>query len=132
MKRVLVVEDEYGSAQALALLLECEGFEVDVAANGRLALELIARTRPDLVVTDYMMPVMDGARLGRAIRTDPALADLPIVLATSAEEARVREAFDDYDAYLRKPFGAAQLVPLARTLAERGRPRREPSGGPSP
>lgn len=122
MKRVLVVEDEYGTAQALALLLEVEGFDVTLASNGRVALERIARQRPDLVLTDFMMPVMDGARLGEAIRADPALAGLPLVMTTAAEEARVRERFADYDAYLRKPFAAAQLLLLIERLLSRGGP----------
>ena len=136
MKTILVVDDELSNAEVLALILEDEGYRVFTAVNGRHGLERVHDVRPDLVLLDFMMPVMDGARLGRAIRSDARLATLPIVMTTSAEEARVRESFDDYDAYLRKPFGGRQLMPLLRALLERGRPPRaaapaEPGPGPA-
>ncbi|HYF57457.1 MAG TPA: response regulator [Burkholderiaceae bacterium] len=130
MKLVLVVEDEYGSAQALGLLLECEGYAVGIAANGRIALERMAHARPDLIVSDYMMPVMNGAQLGHVVRARAEWASIPIVLTSAADETRVRGEFAGYDAFLRKPFDAGQLVSLVtRLLADPGAtPARGPAG----
>jgi CheY-like chemotaxis protein len=130
MKLVLIVEDEYGTAQALALLLESEGFEARIAANGRAALERIAERRPDLIVTDYMMPIMNGAQLCRALRASGELAAVPVIMASSAEEGRVRQDFDGFDGFLRKPYDAKRLMRLVTALLARptAAPAR-PSGG---
>lgn len=104
MKTILLVEDEFGIAGVLTLLLEDEGYRVLAAANGRQALDHLAETRPDLVVTDFMMPLMDGATLGAAMRADPAYRDIPIIMMSAVPEAALRQRFDGYTAFLRKPF----------------------------
>ncbi len=62
MPKVLIVEDEHSQAEVLTMLLRVEGFETAVAINGRDALEQLDRVQPDLIVTDYMMPSMNGGR----------------------------------------------------------------------
>lgn len=104
MKTILLVEDEFGIAGVLTVLLEDEGYRVLSAANGRQALSRLAEVRPDLVVTDFMMPLLDGAALGEALRADPALKDIPIIMMSAVPEAAVRMRFDGYTAFLRKPF----------------------------
>ncbi|HYH40008.1 MAG TPA: response regulator [Azospirillum sp.] len=104
MKTILLVEDEFGIAGVLTLLLEDEGYRVMSAANGRQALNRLAEARPDLVVTDFMMPLLDGAALGEAMRANPAWKDIPIVMMSAVPEAAVRDRFDGYTAFLRKPF----------------------------
>lgn len=104
MKTILLVEDEFGIAGVLTLLLEDEGYRVLSAANGRQALSRLAETTPDLVITDFMMPLLDGAALGQALRANPASADIPIIMMSAVPEAAVRNRFDGYTVYLRKPF----------------------------
>lgn len=117
MKTILLVEDEFGIAGVLRLILEDEGYRVFVAPNGRQALAQLAANPPDLVVTDLMMPLMDGAELGRAVRADPAHSHIPIVIMSAALEDALRKRFDGYDVFLRKPFDPPVLLDIiARRL----------------
>jgi CheY-like chemotaxis protein len=111
---VLVVDDEPDLRYLLAVTLEGAGYSVIEAAHGEAALEQVRRIRPHLVITDRMMPRMDGRELIERLRTDESTAAIPIVLlsATAGVEARA-------DAMLMKPFELDQLVELADTLTGR-------------
>ena len=118
MKTILVVDDELGNAEVLALMLRDEGYRVFVAGNGRDGLERVAEVRPDLVLLDDMMPVMSGEQMGKTLRANPATRDLRIVMNSSLAEWVTRERFDGYDAFLRKPYRVDTLLALvARLLA---------------
>jgi CheY-like chemotaxis protein len=122
VRTILVVDDEFGVADVLAAALEDEGYRVNTAANGREALSRLAEEVPDLVITDFMMPVMDGPAMAHAIREAGHL-NLPIIMMSAMPEAAVRQRFDGYFGFLRKPFRihiAADLV--ARALGEQPRP----------
>ena len=110
MALVLVVDDEFGIAEVLDTLLTGEGHEVMTAANGRRALEQLARARPDAVLLDYMMPVLDGVGVMRAIQAEPAWAGLPVVFMSSLPEAAVSEYVGGYAAFLRKPFRIKEVL----------------------
>ena len=110
MATVLVVEDEWAIADWLQSLLAEEGYGVTVASNGRQALDILKHEKPDLVLTDFMMPILDGQQLLAAIRKDPALADIPVVFMSSLQEPAVRQRADGYRAFLRKPFRETELL----------------------
>jgi two-component system response regulator VicR len=114
MTRILIVDDEFSVADTLAEFLAWEGYATTTAANGKLALEAIARQRPQLVLLDYMMPVMDGMQTLTAIRADPALKGIPVILMTAAPAGLTDTA--TYDALLVKPFDAARLMKIIRKL----------------
>lgn len=116
MLTILVVEDEFGAADVLMTALEDEGYRVVVAANGRQGMERIAEVRPDLIISDYMMPIMDGAAMARAVRDDPDLRDIPIIITSAVAEAQVRLRFAGFNAFLRKPFRVHDLLELVRKL----------------
>ncbi|MEZ2299276.1 response regulator [Variovorax sp. RCC_210] len=122
MKLVLIVEDEYGNAEVLQLLLEAAGFRVASASNGKVALELLKGEAPALILSDFMMPVMNGAELGDAVRRNPALAHIPFVFMSATDEAVVRSAFRGYDAFLAKPFEVDAMIALVERLISSGRP----------
>lgn len=127
MKLVLIVEDEYGNAEILQLLLEAEGYRVAVATNGKQALEILRNgEKPSLVLSDFMMPVMNGGELGVAIRQDPALSQIPFIFMSGTSEDVVRRAFDDYDALLAKPYELDTLVAVVKRFATDGRLPRPP------
>jgi CheY-like chemotaxis protein len=90
------------------MLREC-GYEVTLAINGRLAFDILQERQIDLVVTDMMMPVMDGAELARAMRTSEAHGRIPILLMTSLPSASPRES-GLYNAVIRKPFTPELLL----------------------
>ena len=108
-RSVLIVDDEFGLAELLREMLRDDGYEVTLAINGRLALELLRERRVDLVITDLMMPVMDGAELAAAIRGDSAFQGIPVLLMTSLP-SRMPEADGLYDGVLRKPFTPELLL----------------------
>ena len=85
-KRVLVVEDDLGTAEAIAAILGDEGYTVDLVANGREALARIAQARPNVILLDMMMPVMDGPETSRALQADPEASDIPVVVMTVSNQ----------------------------------------------
>ncbi|WP_296949452.1 EAL domain-containing protein [uncultured Massilia sp.] len=120
---ILVVEDSPTQAQHLVRLLAREpGFRVRVAADGVAALEAMRAARPDLVLSDIAMPRMDGYALCRAIKDDPRLSGVPVVLLTrlSTLQDIVRSLEAGADAFLRKPYEPAELFARVHRLLEQG------------
>jgi len=113
---VLVVDDEFGIAELFDAILTDEGYRVLTAINGRHGLDVLRQERADLVFLDYMMPVVDGAGVLRAMSADPALRAVPVVLMSSMPEATVAERCSGYTAFMRKPFKVDQVVALAERL----------------
>jgi CheY-like chemotaxis protein len=83
MSKVLIVEDSVDCAQPLERLLQMDGHEVADAGNEKEALEMVEWFRPDKVVTDLMMPEMDGITMIRTLRRDPGFTGLPVVVFTA-------------------------------------------------
>ncbi|MDQ7249127.1 response regulator [Dongia sedimenti] len=109
--RILVADDNADMRAYIARLLGGR-WEVETVADGAAALDAIRRARPDLVLTDVMMPRLDGFGLLRALRDDPLLRDLPVIVlsARAGEEARVEGLDSGADDYLTKPFAARELI----------------------
>jgi CheY-like chemotaxis protein len=117
MATVLIVEDEFAIADLLEMALTDEGYRVLTAANGRQGLARLAEgPHPDLVIADYMMPVLDGAGMLQAMRNAEAHRDIPCIVMSSMPEANVRERVDGYAAFVRKPFQIAALMQLVATV----------------
>ncbi|TMQ04613.1 MAG: response regulator [Deltaproteobacteria bacterium] len=113
---VLIVDDEFGLADITADLLREMGYHVALAINGKLGLESLAAHRADIVLTDLMMPVMDGPEMVRRMRADPALAAIPVILMTALPEAIPAGEPVLYDAVLVKPFSIAEVVSTVQRL----------------
>lgn len=115
-KRILVVEDQADNRQILRDLLGNAGYELMEAENGEQALSAVAAQRPDLILMDIQLPVMDGYEATRRIKADPALRAIPIIVVTSyalsGDEGKAREA--GCDAYVTKPFSPRQLLATIR------------------
>jgi len=118
MTRLLVVDDELSILEALQDVLSMEGYEVVTAYNGAEGLRCIGEQRPDLVLLDLMMPVMDGRELLRRVREDPALKGLPVIIMSAGRIAD--EERQAASATLAKPF---DLDHLLRTLAQHQKPK---------
>jgi CheY-like chemotaxis protein len=116
LKTVLVVDDELANAEVLSLILQDEGYRVYCASNGRQGLDKVTELKPDLVILDFMMPVMNGAEMGRALRAAAATRDLRILMNSSLQEEAVREHFTGYDAFLRKPYNIERALELIERL----------------
>lgn len=118
MQTVLVVDDEFGVAEVLQSILEDEGYRVGTAINGKQALARLGELTPDLIMLDYMMPIMDGTQTLAAVRANATFSKIPIIMMSSLEEVSVRETCTDYDAFLRKPFRALAVLKLVQQLLE--------------
>jgi CheY-like chemotaxis protein len=122
--RILLVEDEAIIAFAVAFELELAGYAVTTAPNGREALRSLQTAKPDVIITDFMMPHMDGGELIRRIRAMDGLGSIPIVVVSAITEENLRGRVDGYTAYMPKPVRDNELLDLLESLlAKRGRPR---------
>ena len=84
--KILIAEDSPTQAQRLRHILQQQGYQVGVAGNGRLALEMAPQFRPAVIISDVVMPEMDGYELSRRIKTDAGLADIPVILVTTMSD----------------------------------------------
>jgi DNA-binding response OmpR family regulator len=109
-QHILIVDDEFGLAELAAEILGEVGFDVSIAINGKLGLSCIRSTRPDLVLLDVMMPVMDGPTVLYALRTSPDYADIPVIMMTSLAESISPEIERLTQGVLFKPFSLDQLL----------------------
>jgi CheY-like chemotaxis protein len=117
---ILVVDDEFSVAEVLQSVLSDSGHEVITAVNGQQALERLSERRPDLVLLDFMMPIMDGPACLRAMKQDPAYRDIPAVVMSSLPKRAVAEAAGGlFNAILRKPFKLAAVIDTVDTVLGR-------------
>jgi CheY-like chemotaxis protein len=113
---ILIVDDEFGLAEMLRDVLQELGYDVTLAINGRLALDLLAELVVDIVLTDMMMPVMDGVELATALRQESRHDSIPIVMMTSLPIRHDGRPL--FDAVLRKPFTPEQLLNTLAALLD--------------
>jgi len=121
-ERILVVDDSPAQRHYIADCLARQGFEVVTADNGKVALDKAQVVRPALVVSDYEMPVMTGFELVHALRRDPELRQIPVIMLTARDSRRdmAQMRAVGASAYLVKPFSQDKCIALVeRTLAER-------------
>ena len=118
---VLVVEDEAALATMLRYNLEKQGFRVEEAVDGEEALTRIAETVPDIVLLDWMLPVVSGIEVCRQLRRRPATRDLPVIMVTARTEDQdaVRGLNTGADDYITKPFNMESLLARMRALLRR-------------
>jgi CheY-like chemotaxis protein len=117
MATVLIVEDEFAIADLLEMALTDAGYRVLTAANGRQGLRRLAEgPHPDLIISDYMMPVLDGAGMFQAMRGIESQRNIPCIVMSSMPEGNVRERIDGYAAFVHKPFQIAAVVQLVATI----------------
>lgn len=120
MTTILVVDDEFLIADVLAFALEDEGYMVVRASNGRKGLDVFQRDRPALVITDFMMPVMNGLEFAQAIRSRTDGAGLPIILMSGAQAEIARGHGNLFTTVFDKPFRVSEIVQAVIDLV--GRP----------
>jgi len=125
LKRIVVAEDSRTQAERLRQVLSRDGWDVEIARDGRLALDACRRAPPDAVITDVVMPELDGFGLCRALATDPATRDVPVIVLTSLREPAdvVRALAAGAANFVAKPYEDDELIArLNRTVARRSAP----------
>ena len=120
-KKILAVDDERHIVRLVQVNLERQGYEVITAFDGREALEKIESEKPDLVILDVMMPYMDGFEVLQAIRKNPDISTLPVIMLTAkAQDADVFRGWQQgVDTYLTKPFNPMELISFVRRILGR-------------
>ncbi|CAI3787927.1 Sporulation initiation phosphotransferase F [Pseudomonas sp. MM227] len=116
MPTILIVDDEYLIADILGYALEDEGYMAVKAGNGKRALEILDRERPALVITDFMMPGMNGLELAQKIRSHASFESVPILLMSGAQGNVGRATPELFNAVYDKPFDINEVVARVREL----------------
>jgi len=121
---ILIVEDERALVTLLRYNLEREGFRVVEAGNGEVALVAAKEETPDLILLDWMLPLMSGLELCRQLRRLPQTRDVPIIMLTARGEEgdKVRGLESGADDYVTKPFSPAELIARIHAVLRRARP----------
>lgn len=114
-KTALIVEDSEALANMLSFLFMSRGIEVITAINGKKAMEQIRESAPDIIITDLMMPEMDGVELCKAVKNDVELRHIPIIVvsALSSEKNKDQLLSLGVDDYFQKPFQSSELIAAA-------------------
>jgi DNA-binding NarL/FixJ family response regulator len=121
MKKILVIEDQAPMRRNIALMLEMEGYEVFTAENGKIGVELALKKAPDLVISDVMMPELDGHGVVQILRTEDATANVPFIFLTArSDKGDVRIGMNfGADDYLIKPVIREDLLAAVETRLAR-------------
>jgi two-component system cell cycle response regulator DivK len=113
-KKILLVEDTEDNRQLIRDLMTSAGYELLEAENGKMGVDMAMRHRPDLILMDIQLPVLDGYEATRRIKSDPDLCRIPIIAVTSyalsGDDVRAREA--GCEGYVTKPFSPRQLLSM--------------------
>jgi two-component system cell cycle response regulator DivK len=121
-KRILMVEDTEDNRQIIRDLMESVGYDLIEAEDGAAAVAMATEHRPDLILMDIQLPVMDGYEASRRIKANPELRHIPIIAVTSyalsGDETKTKAA--GCDGYLAKPFSPRQLLAKMNEFLERG------------
>lgn len=129
MKKILIAEDNVVNRELLRELLEVQGYEVLEAGNGEEALRMIEQVRPDLLVVDLGMPVLDGFGMIRKLRANTEWGGLPVVAATAYAMRGDREKTLEagFDGYISKPIQSANLkLEIDRLILKNGAEKARP------
>jgi two-component system phosphate regulon response regulator PhoB len=122
--RVLIVEDEKALAEILEYNFKKEGYAVDTASDGEIALDKIIFKAPDLVILDWMLPKLSGIELCKKVRSNKKIKNIPIIMLTARgeEEDRLKGLEMGADDYVTKPFSINELLARAKAVLKRIRP----------
>ncbi len=116
MKKILVIEDDNLIRETVLEILESRGFEAVGAENGKVGIQLAAQI-PDLILSDVMMPELDGFEVFAAVRSHPATASIPFIFMTASEMEKALEL--KADGYLKKPCSVAEMLAVIATQLEK-------------
>jgi two-component system phosphate regulon response regulator PhoB len=119
---ILVVEDEQAIAEMIMTSLEMAGYQVKRAANGQIAYQMVLDTAPDLILADWMMPMMTGIELAQRLKREENTAEIPIILLTakSDEDDKIKGFDAGIDDYVVKPFSPRELLARIKAVLRRG------------
>jgi DNA-binding NarL/FixJ family response regulator len=129
--RILLVDDEPGVRESVQAYLEDSGYAVQVAAGAKDAWEMLQRDPPELVITDLMMPQVDGYQFLKQMRDDPRFVAMPVIFLTARgmKSDRISGYQAGCDAYLPKPFDPEELIAIVKNILQRRASTNSEAGG---
>ncbi len=129
--RILLVDDEPGVRESVQAYLEDSGYAVQVAAGAKDAWEMLQRDPPELVITDVMMPQVDGYQFLKQMRDDPRFVAMPVIFLTARgmKSDRISGYQAGCDAYLPKPFDPEELIAIVKNILQRRASTNSEAGG---
>ncbi|KAB0488058.1 Response regulator receiver domain-containing protein [Pseudomonas reinekei] len=116
MTTILIIDDEYLIADILSFALEDEGFLTVTAGSGTRALEILDREKPDLIITDFMMPGLTGLEFAEAVKAKDDLKTIPIILMSGAQAHLGNARSDLFVSVLEKPFNIDLVVSKVKDI----------------
>lgn len=119
-KKVLVVDDDPTILEVFDLLLSDAGYDVELAENGRSALTIVERSRPDLIMLDLMMPVMNGWDVMHTLRTQPESRSIPVIILSADQNVESKANELQAEDYCSKPFDVDDVMSKVERLLESG------------
>ncbi|HCM05489.1 MAG TPA: phosphate regulon transcriptional regulatory protein PhoB [Oceanospirillales bacterium] len=122
LANILVVEDEQAIAEMIMTSLEMAGYQAKRAANGQIAYQMVLDDAPDLILADWMMPMMTGLELAKRLKREENTAEIPIILLTakSDEDDKINGFDAGIDDYVVKPFSPRELLARIKAVLRRG------------
>ena len=115
-KNIVVVDDEADQVDLTVMVLEAAGHTTHGTTSGKTALELVNEHTADLLLVDFMMPLMNGGAVGKALRAHPTMGRTKIVMISGTPEDVVRAEFDEFEVFLQKPVHADRLLRTVEDL----------------
>ncbi len=118
--KVLLIEDEPHIVEAIAFLLEREGWQVTTHSNGQDAAEVASRVAPDVIILDNMLPNKSGIEILKEIRSNATTSEKPVLMLTAKGQARDRAAAEEAGAsmFMTKPFSNQEIIDTVKSLAQ--------------
>jgi CheY-like chemotaxis protein len=113
MPTVLVVDDEFGIVDVLETVLTDAGYRVLTACNGKQGLLRLSQEKPEVILLDFMMPILSGGEMLRAMASEPAYQRIPVIMMSALSEVVIAERCKGYAAFLHKPFRVATVLSTA-------------------
>jgi CheY-like chemotaxis protein len=121
MATVLVVDDEFGIVDVLETILTDEGYRVLTACNGKQGLVRLTEEKPEVILLDFMMPILGGSEMLRAMAVEPAYQHIPVIMMSSLNAEAVAKRCKGYAAFLHKPFRVATVLSTVARILDRAK-----------
>ncbi len=120
--RVLIIDDEPELVKAVEVRLKANGYDVEVAYDGKAGIDKAKEVRPDLILLDFVMPMMDGYEVARELMADIEIKQIPIVVLTASQQKDLKTRFREIgiNAFIVKPFETSELLDMVNKYLSKG------------
>ena len=120
--RVLIIDDEPELVKAVEVRLKANGYDVEVAYDGKAGIDKAKEVRPDLILLDFVMPMMDGYEVARELMADIEIKQIPIVVLTASQQKDLKARFREIgiNAFIVKPFETSDLLNMVNKYLSKG------------